>query len=258
VSNWKDWEYDIPKIDYYVYFIKSWIAFNSWYREKCPNIQDRQIIDKIKKNSDFKTLIKNFLDNNYTDNNESSEFKKNISNLHLSLEQSCITYELEETKISFENIRILNKIDKIDEKYRTTNYFIERKKENKIEIKIGKKKSKLLLHKTQEKYDIEELKNYSEFEKLSKERKDKLCYFYKEISPCKFESILNKNERDFLQLEENIKFINDIDKISVAIIEILYLLRCSLFHGDFSPNETTNLVYKYAYEILKSILNKLK
>ena len=51
---------------------------------------------------------------------------------------------------------------------------------------------------------------------------------------------------------------NDAEKISEAIVIILYMLRCCLAHGDISPDESANEVYKYAYEVLCAPLRKLK
>lgn len=42
------------------------------------------------------------------------------------------------------------------------------------------------------------------------------------------------------------------------IVIILYMLRCCLAHGDISPDESANEVYKYAYEVLCAPLRKLK
>ena len=53
-------------------------------------------------------------------------------------------------------------------------------------------------------------------------------------------------------------FVNDTGKISQAVVTILYMLRCCLAHGDVSPDETANTVYRYAYEILAAPLKKLK
>ena len=47
-------------------------------------------------------------------------------------------------------------------------------------------------------------------------------------------------------------------KISKAIVIILYMLRCCLAHGDISPDESANKVYKYAYEVLTTPLKKLR
>lgn len=64
------------------------------------------------------------------------------------------------------------------------------------------------------------------------------------------------------QTQENIKIIIECKKEAVearnAIVIILYMLRCCLAHGDISPDESANEVYKYAYEVLCAPLRKLK
>ena len=55
----------------------------------------------------------------------------------------------------------------------------------------------------------------------------------------------------------NYSFISDIEEISRAIITVLYMLRCCLAHGDFTPDALSQSVYRYAYEILLAPLKKL-
>ena len=85
-----------------------------------------------------------------------------------------------------------------------------------------------------------------------------LKYFYGEINPYTIESVLKKTVSDkdkniFL----NIHFIDNNEKISMALVDILYLLRCSLMHGEVLPDKNSIEVYKYAYEILAMILKKM-
>lgn len=56
------------------------------------------------------------------------------------------------------------------------------------------------------------------------------------------------------------KFRNDTPEeyVRQTIVIILYMLRCCLAHGDISPDESANEVYKYAYEVLCAPLRKLK
>ena len=53
-------------------------------------------------------------------------------------------------------------------------------------------------------------------------------------------------------------FIKDTNKITEAIVIILYMLRCCLAHGNITPDEKTRNVYRYAYEVLLTPLLKLK
>ena len=65
------------------------------------------------------------------------------------------------------------------------------------------------------------------------------------------ESVLKKDR------ENNIVFIDERSKVSRGVIEVLYLLRCSLMHGEVVPDNNSSEVYKYAYYILAAILKKM-
>ena len=54
----------------------------------------------------------------------------------------------------------------------------------------------------------------------------------------------------------NPPFAGDI-KENRGVIEVLYLLRCSLMHGEVSPDKNSAEVYRYAYEILAIVLKNL-
>lgn len=80
----------------------------------------------------------------------------------------------------------------------------------------------------QEKYDETALGVHSDFLRLGVEQQGQCKAFYKEVCPYVIESVLCK-ERD-----NSIVFISERSKVSRGIIEVLYLLRCSLMHGSFS------------------------
>ena len=82
MPSYRDWIQQIDiKIDYYSAFIKAWIAFNSWYRSEYRERTDREIIEKLKSESNrFKGYIETLLDtNNNTD--EAMSFKKNLNTI---------------------------------------------------------------------------------------------------------------------------------------------------------------------------------
>lgn len=258
---YKDWinEIDI-KVDYYSAFIKAWIAFNSWYRTKYSDKQDRKIIEKIKsEHNEFKNYINSLL-NGYDD--ESKKFKNNIGNLHNSLLRAAIMTQERSAaavQISFANIAMVNTKNTCNETYRFSRYILKRTNSG-VEIKIENKDnpSDVIFQLTQEKYDMVELENNNDFKRLSEERKSQLKYFYNEIHPYTIETVIKKgkSERDrnvFL----DIHFVDNNEKIAIALIDILYLLRCSLMHGEVSPDNNSVEVYKYAYEILSMILKKM-
>ena len=86
----------------------------------------------------------------------------------------------------------------------------------------------------------------------------KVDYFsaFRELTPYRITSVLASGQNTKQIGAYN--FVNDARKISEAIVIILYMLRCCLAHGDISPDESANEVYKYAYEVLCAPLRKLK
>lgn len=57
--------------------------------------------------------------------------------------------------------------------------------------------------------------------------------------------------------DNNIIFINERSKVSRGVIEVLYLLRCSLMHGEVTPDNNSLEVYKYAHYVLAEVLKKM-
>lgn len=54
MPSYQEWVRKIDiNIDYYSAFIKSWIAFNSWYRSEYTERTDRGIIENLKR----KTIV---------------------------------------------------------------------------------------------------------------------------------------------------------------------------------------------------------
>lgn len=105
-------------------------------------------------------------------------------------------------------------------------------------------------------YDIDVLRQQSGFIGLTQRQKEQCEECYRELTPYHITSVLASGEATKQMGAYN--FINDAGKISEAIVIILYMLRCCLAHGDISPDESANEVYKYAYEVLCAPLRKLK
>lgn len=258
---YKDWinEIDI-KMDYFAAFIKAWIAFNSWYRTRYSDNQDIKIIEKIKlENNEFKNYINSLLANS---NNESTKFKENIGNLHRALTNAAIMTKERASKsvqISFSNIAMVNTKNECNETYRFSRYILKRTNSG-VESKIVNKNDINIVdfQLLQDSYNEIELENNNDFKKLPNEKRSHLKYFYSEINPYTNESVLKKTVSDgdkniFL----GIHFVDSNEKIGIALIDVLYLLRCSLMHGQILPDKNAMEVYKYAYEILATILRKM-
>lgn len=256
MPSYKDWIRSIDiDIDYYSAFIKAWIAFNSWYRSEYSERTDRAIVDKIKsQNNRFKGYIETLLDSSNT-SDESMGFKANLDNLQNALVSAAIVTQERSgsnQQILFSQIAISNPKSSVEEDYRFTHYSIKRTNDKVLTV-IFKKGDPSTEHFRfeQDVYDESVLDAHPDFVKLGPEQRGQCKAFYKEVCPYVTESVLTKSR------ENQIVFITERAKVSRGIIEVLYLLRCSLMHGEVFPDKNSIEVYKYAYYILSSILKKL-
>lgn len=259
MGNYKDWIKTIDiNIDYYSAFVKSWIAFNSWYRDAYDaNLSDAAVIEKIKtEHNIFKTSIINLLT---AVDLEGTAFRENIGKLHIALEASTIMSQ-ERTKdrvpISFNSIALVNPNNKVTGiKIWYDEISIER---TRVGVNTSIKKSKTgatIFNFVQERFDLDELSINPQFTALRSECQRKCIELYRSVSPYLIETVLTNSSPNIEC--SSVRFVNDITKVSRGVIDVLYLLRCSLMHGDVHLNNTTLEVYKYSYYVLSAILKKL-
>lgn len=263
MPGYKDWIDTIDiKIDYYSAFMKAWIAFNAWYNSgEIKGKNDKEHIDAIAQTSNrFREYIVNLLS---VENSEGESYRENVANLHEALLNSpLMTQEYIGTRqaISFSNVATKNLNTKEDFNYRNINYECFRQK-GRITTLVKKKNTEIFRFE-QDEYDEEVLQQQSEYASLTSTQQAACLRCYRKMTPYVIESILSKPE-DAENADRSKKigiysFIKDDVKISRAIVVVLYMLRCCLAHGDFSPDEASNNVYKYAYEVLCAPLKKLR
>lgn len=259
---YQDWinEIDIG-VDYYAAFIKAWIAFNSWYSQNYPNEKtDASIIECLQlDNNDFRVQIMNLLKSN---SSEAIEFQSIIGNFHEALINANIRTQERTGKdyqISFSEVASVNKNNRAGGTYRGIKYIIERQRFKIITKVIRVSDNFELFVKEQNSYDEGELVSCTKFCDMTKERREQCFAFYRQANPYKIRSLLvngQDNNDLYIQLG-SAQFVPDIEEISKGIIEILYIIRCALMHGDISPNSSNKKVYRYGYEILSVVLKKL-
>lgn len=245
-------------IDYYTQFIKAWIPFNAWYNVNYPLIDsDRAILNEIKRstNSFFDGIVSLIK----STSPEGVLFKGYISDLHKSLQDCSIRNG--QTVISFESIIIeKNPDNQVNYDYRGVNYYIKRTDNGRscsFNIAITRSGTNLFTL-NQSKFDFTEVEGIRSYASLSEERKKILKANYLLLNPYKPTNLLSTPSTDSYIEIGSYKFINNINVIAKGLVEILYLLRCSLFHGELVPNEQSKNVYKYSFEILCMLLDKIR
>ena len=191
--------------------------------------------------------------NNNTD--EAISFKKDLKSLCCALINAAIVTQERDGvnhQISFSEIAINNPKKIAEGDYRAIHYKIQRTKQL-ITTLVHKKNNtnNVLFQFEQDRYNENELDVYSDFKKLTLEQQGQCKAFYKEVCPYGIMSVIEKDK------DNNINFIAERSKVSIGIIEVLYLLRCSLMHGEVTPDNNSLEVYKYAYNLLAGILKKM-
>lgn len=253
------------RIDYYSAFMKAWIAFNAWYNYsgEIAGKNDKEHIDSIAQTSNrFREYIVNLL---RAEDSEGASYRDNVANLHETLQNAALmTQEYIGTRqaISFSSVasKNLNAAERFD--YYKNHYECTRIR-GKIITSVKEKSTGVeIFHFEQDEYDEEALQQQSVYVSLTPTQRESCLRCYGKMTPYVIESVLSKPE-DVGSPDRSKKigaysFVKDDVKISRAIVVVLYMLRCCLAHGDFSPDEASNNVYKYAYEVLCIPLKKLR
>lgn len=262
----KQW-FERSGIDYYMSFVRTWIAFNSWYMHHFTlnDESDRAYINEIKNtDNQFRNRIMTLLKASNEDE-ESKCFKKNLGLLHEELEKRAIPKY--DTRVTFTNIDIgISSNTVINEAFDGMTYKVERytsgstRPNKQVDCVIINSKGQTKLIITQAKYNLFEFMNHSDYLKHNSEnQKKKLLEFYRKINPRKVVNLVYDNtskKNDYIELTERTKFKNNIDDIAVGLIEIIYSLRCKIFHGELEPSWNNMKIYEYAFNILSLLLKQ--
>lgn len=266
MPGYKDWIDAIDiKIDYFSAFMKAWIVFNAWYNfsGEVEGKTDKKCIEYIGgKTNRFKTYTENLLT---TDTDEGSAFRENLAALHSALLRAAITtqeYIGVRQTVSFSEVAIKNSNANERFEFRNIKYECKRAHGKITTIVTESRVGTEILRYEQDEYNLDELVQQSAFQHLSGERQGKCQTCYEKLTPYSTTSILatgdDRNDKERHIAIGTYSFVKDTGKISQAIVTILYMLRCCLAHGDISPDESSNMVYRYAYEVLCMPLKKLK
>lgn len=277
ISKW----IDKSEPDFYTLFIKAWIPYNSWYmcnfydEDASPKrTSDKDIISYIKTNSNvYKDKIVTLLRNN---DEESEMFKSLISGLHYQLENVAIPNANE--KIAFSSICISDNANSNGpQTINETDFSITGKKDISLpktsprwifEV-IDNRSTNTISRISLFKCSLAELRSNNDFNSLQNKYKSTVEKCLNEINPYKKISVVvppvNKRGKYSappnsicINAKTNLYFIENLDDVSKSIIQILYELRCKLFHGEIEPSETNAGVYEQAFYIQRTLIKALR
>lgn len=268
-------------MDYYTLFIKAWIPYNAWYmhnfydEDSYPKRdRDAAIIGYINSTSNrYRDKIKSLLKGADT---QSMEFRLLLGKLHFALESNPIPDF--ENRITFSTINLIRNTQKSHS--HTSGQFVYSarfddslpKTAKRWVLEVQKKSNNQTIHRIDLfNWSEEELNNDHDFISITEtEKKNQLRDAFAKINPRKPIQIIIPPRRiksgNFVKPDNSVKidesanlyFTDDHDLVSKVIVQLLYELRCKLFHGELDPIDSNLSVYEYAYKIQNVLIKELR
>lgn len=251
----------LATIDYFGMFVKAYIPFNAWMNVSYPTLNtDREKINEIKRNPNtFRDGICALLN---ARNQRGYAFRGLLGELHELLESCYINNQSH--RITFTDVVLgKNNNNLATNSWRGIGFRVQYGIGNthQTDSLIKNKAGNAIFHLSQNDYNIEDLKNNADFiNKVNPNYQSLLLDCYNQVCPylhANFTIGYDVNDSSSFIECGSYKFINEPENIAKGIIEILYNLRNSLFHGELIPNEDANRVYGAAYRILFELIQPL-
>lgn len=261
--------------DYYTMFINSWIPFNAWYHETyydehaCRS--DKEMVEQVKNNDNkYKNKLKNLLEGRGI-REEVNEFRFHLSQLYSQLESHTIPDS--RNRLSFHTIwAIDSNLDRYTLDSGTYSYKIQKiagavrgAKQYKIEV-INKNNGATTDIIELFKKDFKELEadaNYVGLSTDTKKTKVKECLSnvlkHKPANFVKAATTTGRKPSHSIIIDEQIPLFlsDDINLDAQAIIQLIYQLRCIIFHGELEPTLVNMPIYEHLYHIQKILIKEL-
>lgn len=260
--------------DYCMMFIRAWIPFNAWFRDEFYDDNarngDKELIDRLKdKPNKVKNRIKTLLVNSDLD---SVRFRSLLADLHKRLEAHTIIQN--GRVISLHNTCIVDNSNTSDiisfgsYDYKCTYNVRAPRGTNRIRCEVMSRRTGRTKHLIETlDWSDEALQSTPEYMEMDDRHKEKILECFQLINPKKPELIIIKVTPNHdgtyntpsrcivISQKDGLFIVNDTDLVSKVIIQLLYNLRCAIFHGQVDPTSTHMEIYQPAFEILH-MLNK--
>lgn len=245
-------------IDYLGQFVKTWLAFNAWYRSAYAETQDRKILNEIKWQSNpVLSKLRPMLE---TESEEGEQLRSEIGLLHHRLEG----YEIhsgkgsEKARITMRSVFLRENppITK-NEKCYGYSFRIERAANRHILVEVKGKMGSVVLQHTQSGFDLAALQTRPDYQQLTPKLQGFLRVLYAELSPvwiCDLTTHkdLDPNTRPIKCGAHEFRCGRDL--LFAGLVETLYQMRCTLFHGELVPTKDAVACYEPAFRIVRRFL----
>jgi len=255
-------------------FIHAWIPFNAWFRSEFYDMNarngDRELIDRLKTQPN---KIKNRIIALILGRDDHARyFKSLLSNLNSQLKAHAIHHNgrrvgLNTTCIADNTNNSMN-MSSHGYDYKCVYNYRAARGTNRVRCEVISRRSgmtKYLIEILD--WSLEDFHTNPDFQGMEEKHRLKLeeCFLFinpkkpeeivKDVTPNANDSYTQPRNSIVIDAENGLFVVNDIDKVSQVIIQLLYNLRCAIFHGEIEPTATNMGIYEPAFLIL-NILNQ--
>lgn len=257
IANRDEW-LRMSEVDYLGQFVKAWLAFNAWYRSAYTESQDRKIINEIKWQANpVLSKLRPLLE---TESEEAEQFRAEIGLLHHRLER----YELhsgkdsEKVQITLCNVYLQDKGPFSEPLQRNgITFLVERQAGGQMRIDVRRGTTIKLQH-TQNKFDLADLESQTAYQSLNTNQQITLRQLYSRAAPKWIANLMT--HRDLDPNTREIKcgaypFNCGRDALYAGVVEVIYQMRCTLFHGELIPTKEAIACYEPAYRLVRRFLD---
>lgn len=249
-------------IDYLGQFVKGWLAFNAWYRSAYTETQDRKIIDEIKwQGNPVLSRLRPMLE---AHSDEAEQLRSEIGMLHHRLEGHEIHTGkgVEKSRITFRSVFLKENPPgtKTGKSYGYT-FQVQRAANRQMAVEVKGRTGIVVLQHAQPNFDVTGLQASPDFtSKLTPNLQAFLTQLYKEAAPrwvCDLTTHqdLDPNTRE-IKCGAHV-FRCGREALFAGVVETIYQMRCTLFHGELVPTKDAIACYEPAFRIVRRILESV-
>ena len=243
----------MSEIDYLGQFVKAWLAFNAWYRGAYAETRDRKIINEIKWqpnqiSAKFRPLLTRT-------SGEAEQFRAEIGLLHNRLENYEIHHGKGDDKARIRFRQIVIRIEPPTSQrfsHQGYQFEIERMQSGSVTVKIENRRRVSMVNLPQPRFNLAELEADPTFSILSENLRGRCRRVYELVNPQIVRDLTIGSEEPISCGTHVFKC--GVEFLFAGVMEVIYLMRCSLFHGELVPTREASECYEPAYRIVRRFL----
>lgn len=249
---------DLSEIDYLGHFVRAWLALNAWYRSAYADPQDRAIVDNLKWQPN--PIRSKHIPLLSAATAEGAELRANIGLLHERLEN----YRIEVGKgadkkpISFGDVYLMTRqMSPQSSNYQNWKYEVKAGAVNgSVETSATDRNGTVRYSLPQSKYDLAGLDSDPKFaQKLNTTQQGRLRSLYVDFSPRLVTDVSQRRVQGYREFHLGaVTFTCPPEELFAATVEVVYQMRCALFHGELIPTKEATACYEPAYRIVRQFL----